>query len=70
MNKENTFELTDEHTIMLDGMNDETKAAARDVVSTLGYYQSIQLFMDELEMSEDKAKILADIGCYILKDYE
>ena len=23
-----------------------------------------------LEMSEEKAKILADLGCYILKDYE
>jgi hypothetical protein len=67
---ENTFELTDEHTIMLDGMNDELKGAAKDVVCTLGYYQSIQLFMDELKMSEDKAKILADIGCYILKGYE
>lgn len=67
---ENTFELTDEHTIMLDGMNDELKVTVRDVVIILGYYQSIQLFMDELEMSEDKAEILADLGCYILKDYE
>ena len=67
---ENTFELTDEHTIMLDGMNDELKDTAKQIVNTLGYYQSIQLFMDELKMSEDKAKILADIGCYILKDYE
>jgi hypothetical protein len=67
---ENTFELTDEHTIMLDGMNDAVKDTAKQVVNTLGYYQSIQLFMDELKMSEDKAKILADIGCYILKDYE
>lgn len=67
---ENTFELTDEHTIMLDGMNYELKAAARDVVNALGYYQAISFFMDELKMSEDKAKILADLGCYILKDYE
>ena len=67
---ENTFELTDEHTIMLDGMNDELKGAAKQVVNTLGYYVAIEFFMAELKMSEDKAKILADIGCYILKGYE
>ena len=67
---ENTFELTDEHTIMLDGMNDAVKDTAKQVVNTLGYYVAIEFFMAELKMSVDKAKILADIGCYILKDYE
>ena len=63
---ENTFQLTDEHTIMLDSMNDELKAAAKQVVDNLGYYQSIQLFIDELDMDESKAKLLADIGCYVI----
>ena len=64
---ENSFELTDEHTTMLDGMNDETKAAAKQVVDTLGYYQSIQFFMDELDMDDSKAKVLADLGCYVIE---
>ena len=63
---ENTFQLTDEHTIMLDSMNDELKAAAKQVVDNLGYYQSIQFFMDELDMDESKAKLLADLGCYVI----
>jgi hypothetical protein len=63
---ENTFQLTDEHTTMLDSMNDELKAAAKQVVDTLGYYQSIQFFMDELDMDESKAKLLADLGCYVI----
>ena len=67
---ENTFELTNEHTIILDGMNDELKDTVKQVVNTLGYYVAIEFFMAELKMSEDKAKILADIGCYILKGYE
>jgi hypothetical protein len=63
---ENTFKLTDEHTIMLDGMNDELKGAAVDVVNTLGYYSAISFFMTELELTEDKATILADLGCYVI----
>jgi hypothetical protein len=64
---ENSFEPTEAHTIMLDGMNDELKAAAKQVVNTLGYYQSIQLFIDELDMDESKAKLLADLGCYVIE---
>jgi hypothetical protein len=64
---ENSFKPTDEHTIMLDGMDDETKAAAKQVVDTLGYYQSIQFFMDELDMDDSKAKLLADLGCYVIE---
>lgn len=63
---ENTFKLTDEHTIMLDGMNDELKDTVKQVVNTLGYYQAISFFMTELELTEDKAKILADLGCYVI----
>lgn len=64
---ENSFEPTEAHTIMLNSMNDETKAAAKQVVDTLGYYQSIQFFMDELDMDDSKAKILADLGCYVIE---
>ena len=67
---ENTFELTPIHTDVLNSMNDESKGAVVAVVNALGYYQAISFFMTELEMSGDKAKILADLGCYILKDYE
>ena len=63
---ENTFEPTEAHTIMLDGMNDELRDAAKQVVDTLGYYVAIQFFMAEFKMAEDKAKILADIGCYMI----
>ena len=63
---ENTFEPTEAHTIMLDGMNDELKDAAKRVVNTLGYYVAIQFFMAEFKMTEDKAKILADLGCYMI----
>ena len=62
----NTFELTDEHTTMLDGMNDELRDAAKQVVGSLGYYQSIQFFISEFEMTESNAKILADLGCYVI----
>jgi hypothetical protein len=51
---------------MLDGMNDELKDAAKRVVNTLGYYVAIQFFMAEFKMTEDKAKILADLGCYMI----
>ena len=63
---ENTFKLTDEHTTMLNGMNDEIKGAVSHLVNTLGYYSAISFFMTELELSEDKAKILADLGCYVI----
>jgi len=63
---ENTFEPTEAHTIMLDGMNDELKDTAKRVVDTLGYYVAIQFFVAEFKMTEDNAKILADVGCYML----
>jgi hypothetical protein len=64
---ENTFELTEAHTIMLNGMNDELRDAAKRVVDTLGYYVAIQLFMAEFKMTEDNAKVLADLGCYVIE---
>jgi hypothetical protein len=63
---ENTFEPTEAHTIMLDGMSNELKNAAKQVVDTLGYYVAIQFFVAEFKMTEDNAKILADVGCYML----
>jgi hypothetical protein len=51
---------------MLDGMSDELRDAAKRVVDTLGYYVAIQFFVAEFKMTEDNAKILADVGCYML----
>ena len=51
---------------MLDGMNDELKDTAKQVVDTLGYYVAIQFFVAEFKMTEDNAKILADLGCYVI----
>jgi hypothetical protein len=64
---ENSFELTDEHTTMLDGMNDELRDAAKQVVDTLGYYVAIQFFVAEFKMTEGNAKLLADLGCYVIE---
>ena len=63
---ENSFEPTEAHTIMLDGMSDELRDAVKRVVDTLGYYVAIQFFVAEFKMTEDNAKILADVGCYML----
>ena len=67
---ENTFELTDLHTDVLNSMNDELKGAIAAVVNAVGYYQAISFFMTKLEMSEKEAKIFADLGCYVLEGYE
>jgi hypothetical protein len=64
---ENTFEPTEAHTIMLDGMSNELKDAAKRVVDTLGYYVAIQFFVAEFKMTEDNAKVLADLGCYVIE---
>ena len=64
---ENSFKPTDEHTIMLDGMDDELRDAAKRVVDTLGYYVAIQFFVSEFKMTEDNAKLLADLGCYVIE---
>ena len=70
MKIENTFNLSPEHTSMLNSMDEDTKKALKKAVNTFGYYTSISFFMTELAMTEDKAKILADIGCYMLEDHE
>ena len=63
---ENTFKLTDEHTALLGSMDDQIKTTTKQVVNTLGYYVSIEFFMAEFKMTEDKAKLLADLGCYVI----
>lgn len=64
---ENTFELTPIHTDVLNSMTDESKGAIVAVVNAFGYYSAISFFMTELGMSGQKAKILADLGCYVIK---
>ena len=64
---ENSFEPTEAHTIMLDSMDDELRDAAKQVVDTLGYYVAIQFFVAEFKMTEDNAKLLADLGCYVIE---
>jgi hypothetical protein len=52
---------------MLDGMSDELRDAAKRVVDTLGYYVAIQFFVAEFKMTEGNAKVLADLGCYVIE---
>jgi len=63
---ENSFEPTDEHITMLNSIDDETKSILKRIVDTLGYYQTIQVLIDQYDMTDSEAKILADIGCYML----
>ena len=63
---ESTFEPTARHNTMLRIMNDETKKAIKLLVDTLGYYQTIQVLTNDCGKSNTEAKILADIGCYML----
>ena len=63
---ENTFEPTARHNTLLNVMDDETKSALKLMVETLGYYQTIQVLTNELGKGSNEARILADIGCYML----
>lgn len=63
---ENTFEPTARHNTMLRIMDDETKAAIKQIVDALGYYQAIHVLTTECGKSNTQARILADIGCYML----
>ena len=63
---ENTFQPTVRHTTMLSIMDDETKAAIKQIVDTVGYYRTIQYLTTECGKSNTQARILADIGCYML----
>ena len=59
---ENTFEPTVRHNTMLRIMDDETKAALKQIVETVGYYHTIQYLTNECGKSDTQARILADIG--------
>ena len=63
---ENTFQPTVRHNTMLRIMDDETKAAIKQIVDTVGYYHTIQYLTNECGKSNTEARILADIGCYML----
>jgi len=63
---ENTFQPTVRHNTMLSIMDDETKAAIKQIVDTVGYYRTIQYLTTECGKSNTQARILADIGCYML----
>ncbi len=63
---ENTFEPTARHNTILRIMDDQTKSALKQIVDTLGYYQAIQVLTTECGKSNTEARILADVGCYML----
>ena len=67
---ENTFEPTVRHNTLLRYMDDQTKAALKLMVNTLGYYHTIQVLLKACGKSNNEARILADIGCYMLEGYE
>ena len=51
-------------------MDDQTKAALKLMIATLGYYSTISVLISECGNSNNQARTLADIGCYMLEDYE
>lgn len=63
---EDTFEPTVRHNTMLRIMDDQTKSAIKQLVDTLGYYHAIRVLTTECGKSNTQARILADIGCYML----
>jgi hypothetical protein len=63
---EDTFEPTARHNTMLRIMDDKTKSAIKTMIDTIGYYRTIQVLITECDKSNREAKILADIGCYML----
>jgi len=63
---ENTFEPTARHNTILRSMDDQTKSSIKLMIDTLGYYHTIQALTTECGKSTTEAKILADIGCYML----
>lgn len=64
---EQTFEPTVRHYTLLRYMDDETKTALKLMMDTIGYYHTIRCLMDDCNQSSSNAKVLADIGCYMLK---
>jgi hypothetical protein len=65
-----TFEPTVRHYTLLRYMDDQTKAALKLMINTLGYYSTISVLISECGNSNNQARTLADIGCYMLEDYE
>ena len=61
-----TFEPTEIHKLLFKQMNDETKSSIKYLVEGVGYYHTIQILTTRCGKTEDEAKILADIGCYIM----
>ena len=64
------FEPTVRHYTLLRYMDDQTKAALKLMINTLGYYSTISVLISECGKSNNQARTLADIGCYMLEDYE
>lgn len=65
-----TFEPTVRHYTLLRYMTDETKTALKLMINTIGYYGTISVLISECGNSNNQARTLADIGCYMLEDYE
>ena len=65
-----TFEPTVRHNTLLRYMDNQTKSALKLMINTLGYYSTISVLTSECGKDDNQAQILADIGCYMLEDYE
>ena len=63
---EPNFEPTVRHTTYLRFMDEKTKASLKTLVIMLGYYHAIQVLVTECGKSQREAKILADIGCFMI----
>lgn len=61
-----TFEPTVRHNTLLRYMDDQTKAALKLMINTLGYYSTISVLISECGIGNNEARILADIGCYMM----
>lgn len=66
----NTFEPTVRHNTLLRLMDDQTKSSIKNLVDTVGYYEAIQILSTYCGKGDNESRILADIGCYMLEDYE
>lgn len=61
-----TFKPTEIHNLLLEQTNHETKDAIKYLIEGVGYYHTIQILTTQCGKTEDEAKALADIGCYIM----
>ena len=62
-----TFEPTVRHFTILKSLSDIEKQNIKHIISTLGYYQSIQFLIDN-GFKPRIANYLSDIGCYMLEE--